>query len=105
MSSAGVGSWPAATTTKPLAGRWSVAAIRWATIVAAIHAGDTSVEALGARLACGTQCGSCLPELKSLIEESFNDESLNDESLLEKSPEEEGRHARARTTPDTIDVA
>lgn len=40
-----------------------------ATIVAAIHAGDTSIEALGARLACGTQCGSCIPELKSLIEE------------------------------------
>ncbi|MHB0777133.1 nitrate reductase [Halomonas sp. WWR20] len=38
-------------------------------IVAAIRAGDTSVEALGARLACGTQCGSCIPELKSLIEE------------------------------------
>jgi assimilatory nitrate reductase catalytic subunit len=38
--------------------------------VAAIHAGDTSVEALGARLACGTQCGSCIPELKSLIEDS-----------------------------------
>ncbi|MCE3026553.1 nitrate reductase [Salinicola sp. DM10] len=38
-------------------------------IVAAIRAGDTSVEALGARLACGTQCGSCQPELKALIEE------------------------------------
>ena len=39
------------------------------TIVNAIRAGDISVEALGARLACGTQCGSCIPELKSLIEE------------------------------------
>ncbi|OWV28870.1 nitrate reductase [Halomonas campaniensis] len=39
------------------------------TIVNAIREGDTSVEALGARLACGTQCGSCIPELKSLIEE------------------------------------
>ncbi|MCB8887824.1 nitrate reductase [Vreelandella malpeensis] len=39
------------------------------TIIEAIHAGDQSVEALGARLACGTQCGSCLPELKSLLEE------------------------------------
>ncbi|MEL7611028.1 molybdopterin-dependent oxidoreductase [Vreelandella titanicae] len=39
------------------------------TIVSAIREGDTSVEALGARLACGTQCGSCIPELKSLIEE------------------------------------
>ncbi|WP_348815557.1 nitrate reductase [Halomonas sp. H10-59] len=35
----------------------------------AIRAGDDSVEALGARLACGTQCGSCIPELKSLVEE------------------------------------
>jgi assimilatory nitrate reductase catalytic subunit len=39
-------------------------------IVAAIQSGDASVEALGARLACGTQCGSCIPELKSLLEES-----------------------------------
>ncbi|WFE72856.1 nitrate reductase [Halomonas sp. M1] len=39
------------------------------TIVKAIREGDVSVEALGARLACGTQCGSCIPELKSLIEE------------------------------------
>ncbi|SDO11819.1 nitrate reductase [Vreelandella arcis] len=38
-------------------------------IVDAILQGDTSVEALGARLACGTQCGSCIPELKSLLEE------------------------------------
>ncbi|WP_136069357.1 nitrate reductase [Modicisalibacter radicis] len=38
-------------------------------IVAAIRGGDDDVEALGARLACGTQCGSCIPELKSLIEE------------------------------------
>ena len=38
-------------------------------ILGAIRDGDGSVEALGARLACGTQCGSCIPELKSLIEE------------------------------------
>lgn len=38
-------------------------------ILGAIRDGDDSVEALGARLACGTQCGSCIPELKSLIEE------------------------------------
>ncbi|HDZ48109.1 hypothetical protein LCGC14_0025730 [marine sediment metagenome] len=52
------------------------------TIANAIRDGDTSVEALGARLACGTQCGSCIPELKSLIEE----ERLN---------------ARAKQTPNT----
>ncbi|ALM53275.1 nitrate reductase [Halomonas huangheensis] len=38
-------------------------------IVEAIRQGDDSVEALGARLACGTQCGSCIPELKSVLEE------------------------------------
>ncbi|MDI5933677.1 nitrate reductase [Halomonas kalidii] len=61
-----------------------------ATIVSAIHAGDTSVEALGARLACGTQCGSCIPELKSLIEECA---------------EEERAHARVEPKPESIDVA
>ncbi|WP_417330346.1 molybdopterin-dependent oxidoreductase [Halomonas cupida] len=40
-----------------------------ASIVGAIRQGDDSIEALGARLACGTQCGSCIPELKSLLEE------------------------------------
>ncbi|GHE20305.1 nitrate reductase [Halomonas urumqiensis] len=43
-------------------------------IVEAIRGGDSSVEALGARLACGTQCGSCIPELKSLIEETTSQE-------------------------------
>ncbi|MCX2524084.1 nitrate reductase [Larsenimonas rhizosphaerae] len=38
-------------------------------IQAAIRDGDHSIEALGARLACGTQCGSCQPELKALLEE------------------------------------
>ncbi|GHC17005.1 nitrate reductase [Kushneria pakistanensis] len=33
----------------------------------AIANGCNSVEALGERLACGTQCGSCIPELKKLI--------------------------------------
>lgn len=55
-------------------------------IVEAIRAGDASVEALGARLACGTQCGSCIPELKSLIEE-------------------ERAHARSAPTPEVTDVA
>ncbi|WP_110649932.1 nitrate reductase [Salinicola peritrichatus] len=45
-------------------------------IIAAIRAGDTSVEALGARLACGTQCGSCQPELKALLEEENAHASL-----------------------------
>ena len=49
-------------------------------IIAAIRAGDTSVEALGARLACGTQCGSCQPELKALLEEETQEE-MADASL------------------------
>lgn len=62
------------------------------TIASAIREGDTSIEALGARLACGTQCGSCIPELKSLI-----DESLIDESLIKK----ERAHARAEQKSKT----
>ncbi|MAT91289.1 MAG: nitrate reductase [Halioglobus sp.] len=37
-------------------------------IAAEIARGATSVESLGERLRCGTQCGSCLPELKQLIQ-------------------------------------
>ncbi len=33
----------------------------------AIESGCTSAEALGAALKCGTNCGSCIPELKALI--------------------------------------
>ena len=36
-------------------------------ITAAIAAGCDTTEALGARLKCGTNCGSCLPELTRLI--------------------------------------
>jgi len=59
-------------------------------IVAAIRTGDNSVEALGARLACGTQCGSCIPELKALIEEAVG---------------KEGEHARIITQSDASHVA
>jgi assimilatory nitrate reductase catalytic subunit len=38
-------------------------------IIAAIQQGCHSAEALGARLQCGTNCGSCLPELKKLIQQ------------------------------------
>jgi assimilatory nitrate reductase catalytic subunit len=38
-----------------------------ATICEAIRSGCASVEALGARLKAGTNCGSCVPELKALI--------------------------------------
>ena len=37
-------------------------------IRARIDAGDRSVEALGRSLRCGTNCGSCLPELKQLLQ-------------------------------------
>ena len=39
------------------------------TIRSAIAAGCNSTEALGKHLRCGTNCGSCLPELASLIEQ------------------------------------
>ncbi|WP_106477386.1 nitrate reductase [Phytohalomonas tamaricis] len=38
------------------------------TITKAIQEGANSVESLGERLCCGTQCGSCIPELKTLIQ-------------------------------------
>lgn len=37
-------------------------------IAAAVRQGALSCAALGQRLQCGTHCGSCLPELKKLIE-------------------------------------
>lgn len=36
-------------------------------ITRAVEAGATTVEVLGERLRCGTNCGSCLPELKNLL--------------------------------------
>ena len=39
-------------------------------IRAAIEEGCSSVEALGERLKCGTNCGSCIPELKELIRDA-----------------------------------
>jgi len=39
-------------------------------LVRAIAQGDRSVEALGKRLKAGTQCGSCVPELKALLARS-----------------------------------
>ncbi|OXL40292.1 hypothetical protein CA284_10945, partial [Enterobacter mori] len=37
------------------------------TIREAITGGCDSVSLLGARLRCGTNCGSCVPELKALF--------------------------------------
>ncbi|SDX50247.1 assimilatory nitrate reductase catalytic subunit [Marinobacter mobilis] len=39
-------------------------------IEAAIAAGATSVGTLGQQLRCGSNCGSCIPELKALVESS-----------------------------------
>ena len=39
-------------------------------IVDAIAAGADSAEALGQQLKCGTNCGSCIPELNNLIAQS-----------------------------------
>ncbi|MFW5825258.1 MAG: molybdopterin-dependent oxidoreductase [Marinobacter sp.] len=38
-------------------------------IEAAIRAGADNVDALGRQLRCGTNCGSCLPELKACLEQ------------------------------------
>ncbi len=81
-----------------------------AAIVAAIRAGDASVEALGARLACGTQCGSCLPELKSLVEEHAScivDAGTDTAGALtpEAPTHEESGHARSEQAKKTVRVA
>lgn len=38
-------------------------------IKAAVAEGIDNVEALGAKLKCGTNCGSCIPELRTLVEQ------------------------------------
>ncbi|MBV1786694.1 molybdopterin-dependent oxidoreductase [Marinobacterium sp. D7] len=43
--------------------------VREPDIRAAIRAGASSAEQLGQQLKCGTNCGSCIPELKALITE------------------------------------
>ncbi|TGD73005.1 nitrate reductase [Mangrovimicrobium sediminis] len=42
-------------------------------IARAIEAGADSVETLGAALRCGTQCGSCIPELRQLLDQARED--------------------------------
>ncbi len=46
-------------------------------IAAAVGAGAATVEALGEKLRCGTNCGSCLPELKASIEKQLVRASLD----------------------------
>ena len=38
-------------------------------IKAVVAEGINNVEALGAKLKCGTNCGSCIPELRALVEQ------------------------------------
>ncbi|KEA64534.1 Assimilatory nitrate reductase large subunit [Marinobacterium lacunae] len=44
--------------------------VREPEIRAAVLAGANSAERLGAQLKCGTNCGSCIPELKALISDT-----------------------------------
>lgn len=36
----------------------------------ALHAGHSTVAALGQQLRCGTNCGSCIPEIKALLQQA-----------------------------------
>jgi len=49
-------------------------------ICSAIAAGASTTRALGESLKCGTNCGSCVPELKQLIERCQQDEADADDS-------------------------
>ncbi|TDF36625.1 nitrate reductase [Alteromonadaceae bacterium M269] len=51
-------------------------------ICRAIESGSNSVEALGKILKCGTNCGSCKPELSSLIKDASHQESIPLEVLI-----------------------
>lgn len=42
------------------------------TIANAVRQGCSSVQQLGAKLKCGTNCGSCIPELKKLLDEQIS---------------------------------
>ncbi|WP_312226651.1 nitrate reductase [Pseudescherichia sp.] len=42
------------------------------TIADAVRQGCSSVQQLGAKLKCGTNCGSCIPELKTIIDEQIS---------------------------------
>lgn len=47
------------------------------TIIDAINQGATSVEALGQVLKAGTNCGSCIPELKTLLQSANSPRAVN----------------------------
>jgi assimilatory nitrate reductase catalytic subunit len=52
----------------------------------AIGAGCRDSAALGAQLRCGTNCGSCIPELNRLIKESANTSSKTKASVEQPEP-------------------
>ena len=56
---------------RPSRARWCAPAFRWrrTAIAAAIEGGCQTSAALGEKLRCGTNCGSCVPELNRLIRE------------------------------------
>lgn len=54
--------------------------VRESTIIRAIHAGSNSVESLGEKLQCGTNCGSCKSELGALVD--LHKASLPSEKLI-----------------------
>ncbi|MDT8399931.1 MAG: molybdopterin-dependent oxidoreductase, partial [Pseudomonadales bacterium] len=47
-------------------------------ITGAIRAGADNQEELGRRLRCGTQCGSCIPELKQLIRRTLAEKEVEE---------------------------
>jgi assimilatory nitrate reductase catalytic subunit len=55
-------------------------------IVEAIAGGATSTQALGEQLNCGTNCGSCIPELNSLIAENMPNTQPDNSALFEEIP-------------------
>ncbi|WP_370545314.1 bacterioferritin-associated ferredoxin [Glaciecola sp. MH2013] len=50
--------------------------VREKSIITAIKAGDDSVQKLGAKLKCGTNCGSCRSELASLIKDHKSESKI-----------------------------
>jgi assimilatory nitrate reductase catalytic subunit len=60
--------------------------IREKTINAAIDSGYKSVALLSEKLKCGTNCGSCKPELTKIVNQKLNNSALSEpiESLTEK---------------------
>ena len=61
--------WPLLSSTTPSSGKLICSCFKVSeeAIQAAIEAGATSAQQLGQKLKCGTNCGSCIPELNSML--------------------------------------